>query len=265
MRAVASRFTKQFLIAVCSAWVSIHASAQNNKMLTACAGHTPPFILFFDGQPVGGFSFELLMNLSHQMGMRLSVRQLPWARCLQQVRLGKIDLAIDAYEDAERRKVFHYSNPYYTLTPQVFYRANDPAMSPELINSRAGLMALKGCGVQGYTYDHYGIDALNMDLGAANDLKMLMKLKAGHCDYALEELEYVIGARQGAGEWMDESALQSFQPAWARGPKVHFLIGKDNATGERLLQSLNRAIGAAQFNGTLASLQKRFFDKATKR
>jgi len=27
-------------------------------------------------------------------------------------------------------------------------------------------MALKGCGVQGYTYDHYGIDATTMDLGA---------------------------------------------------------------------------------------------------
>jgi len=86
-----------------------------------------------------GFSFELLANLSKQMGVRLSVRQLPWARCLQQVRLGKIDLAIDAYEDVERRKVFHYSNPYYTLTPQVFYRANDPAVSQELMSNRAAV------------------------------------------------------------------------------------------------------------------------------
>jgi len=30
----------------------------------------------------------------------------------------------------------------------------------------------------------------------ANDLKMLMKLKSGHCSYALEELEYIIGARE---------------------------------------------------------------------
>jgi len=263
MNAIVSRWSRWLLLLAGGAWLPF-AYAQTDKVLTGCAGHTPPFIMFFDGQPVGGFSFELLMNLSKQMDMRLSVRQLPWARCLQQVRLGKIDVAIDAYEDVERRKVFHYSNPYYTLTPQVFYRANDPAVSPELISNRAALMALKGCGVQGYTYDHYGIDVATMDLGANNDLKMLMKLKAGHCNYALEELEYIIGARDGAGDWMDESGLLSFQPAWARGPKVHFLIGKQHAAGARLLQSMNRAISMAQSNGVLAGLQKRYFDKTVK-
>jgi len=263
MNAIVSRWRRWLFVLAVSVWLPC-ASAQAEKVLTACAGHTPPFIMFFDEQPVGGFSFELLTNLSKQMNVRLSVRQLPWARCLQQVRLGKIDLAIDAYEDVERRKVFHYSNPYYTLTPQVFYRANDPAVSQELMGNRAALMALKGCGVQGYTYDHYSIDATTMDLGAANDLKMLMKLKSGHCNYALEELEYIIGARDGAGEWMDESGLLSFQPAWARGPKVHFLIGKQHAAGERLLQSVNRAIGAAQSSGLLAGLQKRYFDKAAR-
>ena len=46
-----------------------------------------------------------------------------------------------------------------------------------------------------YTYEHYDLDARRMDLDADNDLSMLQKLKAGRCDYAVEELEYVIGGR----------------------------------------------------------------------
>jgi ABC-type amino acid transport substrate-binding protein len=105
MNAIVSRWSR-WLLVLAGGWWLPFGYAQTDKVLTGCAGHTPPFIMFFDGQPVGGFSFELLTNLSKQMNVRLSVRQLPWARCLQQVRLGKIDLAIDAYEDVERRKVF---------------------------------------------------------------------------------------------------------------------------------------------------------------
>ena len=241
------------------------AWADSDKVLSACAGETPPFVQFFDGNPVGGFSFELVMQMSKHMGQRARVQQLPWARCLQQVKLGKVDLAIDAYDDAERRKTFHYSSAYYTLTPQVFYRASDTAVRPDAGTDRSALASLRGCGVRGYTYDHYGIDANTMDLGADNDLKMLMKLKAGHCDYALEELEYIIGARQNGGQWLDESNLHAFQPAWAKGPQLHFLIGKQRSDGARLLQAVNAAIAAAKDGGFLAALQKRYFDKAVAR
>ncbi len=238
------------------------ARADNDKVLSACAGDTPPFMRFFDGNPVGGFSFELLMQLSKTLGERARVQQLPWARCLQQVKQGKVDLAIDAYDDAERHKTFYYSSAYYTLTPQVYYRASDSLVRPDAITDRSALLSLRGCGVRGYTYDHYGMNADTMDLGADNDLKMLLKLKAGHCDYALEEMEYIIGARQSGSQWLDESSINAFQPSWAKGPQLHFLIGKERSDGARLLKSVNEAIAAAKDSGFLAALQKRYFDKA---
>lgn len=145
------------------------AMAQNPPTLSACAGHTPPFVLFFEGNALSGFSLELVQQLARELGRPVQVQQLPWARCLQQVKLGKVDMAIDAYDDAQRRASFHYSTPYYTLTPQVFYRAADAEVRPEVLTSRSALAALRGCGVRGYTYDHYGIDASTMDLGAEDD------------------------------------------------------------------------------------------------
>lgn len=235
--------------------------AEHHKVLSACAGHTPPFVQFFDGNAIGGFSVELVQQVSKLLGLQAQIQQLPWARCLQLVKLGKVDVAIDAYDDAERRKSFRYSTAYYTLTPQVFYRAADAVVRPDVFIDRNALTALRGCGVRGYTYDHYGIDASTMDLGAENASRMLMKLKAGHCDYALEEMEYIMGARQSGAQWLDESPLQSFQPVWAKGPKLHFLIGKERADGARLLKSLDNAIAVVKDNGFLSALQRRYFDK----
>ncbi len=235
------------------------AVAQTTRTLSACASHTPPFMLFSQGRPVGGFSYGLLQDVARQMGRKPLVKELPWARCLQDVKTGAIDLAVDAYDDAERHRQYLYSTSYHTLTPQIFYRANSTAISLPL-RGVASLEGLSGCGVHEYTYEHYDLDARRMDLGADNDLRMLQKLKAGRCDYAVEELEYIIGGRTAVPDWLDESDLKSFRPAWARGPQLHFLIGKEHPEAPGLLLEVNQAIAASEKSGTTAALRKRYFD-----
>jgi ABC-type amino acid transport substrate-binding protein len=216
-------------------------------------------MLFSQGRPVGGFSYALLQDVARQLGRKPLVKELPWARCLQDVKSGAIDLAVDAYDDAERRRQFLYSTPYHTLTPQVFYRANSTTISPPL-RGVSSLVGLNGCGVHEYTYEHYDLDAGRMDLGANSDLSMLQKLKAGRCDYAVEELEYIIGGRSSVPNWLDESDLKSFRPAWARGPQVHYLIGKQHPDAQGLLHAVNLAIAAAEKSGTTLALRKRYFE-----
>jgi polar amino acid transport system substrate-binding protein len=235
--------------------------------LKACASHTPPFVLFAQTEPVGGFSFELLQSLSRQMGRKLQVGILPWARCLQYVKSGSVDLAIDAYDDAERHKYFFYSTAYHTLTPQIFYKAGSLFDSLQ-ISAVRDLDRFRGCGVHDYTYEHYDLDATALDLGAADDAKMLLKLKAGHCDYAVEELEYILGGRSHNANWPDESGLKSMRPSWARGPRLHFLIGKSHPRGKELLAEFDQAIALAEKSGQTGALRKRYFgggDKAAKK
>ncbi len=85
--------------------------------LTGCSSNTPPFVVTKEGKGVSGFSFELFQHVAKQMSRSADVTEMPWARCLVEVKAGRINLAIDAYEDAERRKTFLYSTPYHTLTP----------------------------------------------------------------------------------------------------------------------------------------------------
>lgn len=232
--------------------------------LSGCASHTPPFVVFSKGTPVGGFSYELFQNIATQLQRKPVVTRLPWARCLQEVKAGSIDMAIDAYVDAERRKTFLYSAPYHALTPQVFYRAN-ATIDPKLITEAKDLEKFKGCGVREFTYEHYELDASKLDRGAADDLRMLLKLQAGQCDYAVEEREYIVGARASVANWLDESDLRSFQPQWAVGPRNHFLIGKLHPQGNDLLQQVNQAIAGIEKAGTTAALRNRYFEAAAKR
>jgi ABC-type amino acid transport substrate-binding protein len=246
---------------------SAGAWGQTGAVLSACANHSPPFMLFAHGEPVGGFSLELLQALAKQMGRRLQVSDLPWSRCLQYVKSGKLHLAIDAYDDAERRKTYLYSTAYHTLTPQVFYKAGS-LLDALQIRDRKSLDRFRGCGVQDYTYAHYDLQASTLDLGAADDAKMLQKLKAGHCDYAVEELEFIVGGRSYTADWPDESDLKSIRPAWARGPQLHFVMGTGPAQGQALRTELDLAIAWAEKSGLTGALRKKYLgigDKPTKK
>lgn len=233
------------------------AAPQGSVGLTACASHTPPFVLVEKGRAHGGFSVDLLKVLATDMKRELVVSELPWARCLNEVKAGRVDIAIDAYEDAERRTVFHYSEPYYTLTPQVFYSTRSGA-KVEGVRSARELAQLNGCGVHEYTYEHYDLDAGEIDRSAANNLQMMKKLLAGRCDYAVEELEFIIGHRAHAKAWPDETDLRSFQPAWARGPKLHFLVGRKHPEAATLVRRLDAGIAAAGRSGAVTRLRAKY-------
>ena len=97
-----------------------------------------------------------------------------------------------------------------------------------------------------------------MDLGAKNDQALISKLGLGRCDFAVEELEYVIGARRTLKSWPDESTLASFRPPWAKAPQLHFLISRSHPGAVALQVGINRFIASSQRNGFLKSLRKRY-------
>jgi len=228
-------------------------------VLSACAGETAPFVITRGVATPTGFSISLFNRIAEQLQQRASFKELPWARCLEEVKEGRIDLAIDAYEDAERRKVFLYTVPYHTLTPQVFYRRSDANRLGFPFLTLAALQKLRGCGAHEYTYEHYGLEAAKMDLRAKNDQTMLAKLTMGRCDYAVEELEYVVGGRRTERNWPDESELSSFQPTWAKAPQVHFLISQAHPKAQELQNQVNEVISISEKNGFLNALRKTFF------
>jgi ABC-type amino acid transport substrate-binding protein len=198
------------------------------------------------------------------MGRTGVIRELPWARCLRDVAVGHIDVAVDAYEDSDRHTQFLYSSPYYTLTPQVYFR-NQMTVKGLPANSAAELAQLRGCGVHEYTYEHYGLDAKRMDRGAKSDKHMLLMLLADRCDYAVEEREYMLGGRRVERDWPDESNLQSYRPAWAKAPQLHYLIGRMHPEAQKMQSAINLAIDAMEKSGESKALRAAYFSDNTDR
>ncbi len=172
--------------------------------------------------------------------------------------MGNVDVAVDAYEDSDRHTHFLYSNPYYTLTPQVYFQSQMIGKGLPA-NSAAELAIHKGCGVREYTYEHYGLDAKQMDRSAKSDKHMFLMLLAGRCEYAVEEQEYIIGARRIEKDWPDESNLQSYRPRWAKAPQLHYLIGRNHPEAQKLQAAMNLAIEGMEKSGKAKALRAAYF------
>ena len=238
------------------------AWAQDANILTGCSSESPPFVITKDGIGQSGFSVELMRRVAQQIGQEADIRELPWARCLNEVQAGRIDVAVDAFEDAERRKKFYYTSPYYTLTPQIFYptRRRGPGLPATTV---ADLKGFRGCGIHGYTYEHYGLDEKQLDLGAKSNKQMITMLLANRCDYAVEELEYIMGGRSIEKDWPDETSLSSFTPQWAIRPKLHLLVGRSHRRAVKLVANLNNALAELEKSGTTRQLRQQYFPEAS--
>ena len=249
---------RSFAVVIWAHFLIGNAQAQELGKLTGCASQTPPFVMMQAGVGSTGYSVDYFRGVAKSLGRTGVIRELPWARCLRDVATGHVDIAVDAYEDTERHLQFLYSAPYYTLTPQVFFRSNLSGKDFP-VNTVVELAARSGCGVHEYTYEHYGLEAKRMDRGAKSDKHMLMMLLAGRCDYAVEELEYIIGGRKNDKDWPDESALQSYRPEWAKAPQLHYLIGRKHPDAQRLQSSINMAIEGMEKSGEAKALRAKYF------
>lgn len=237
------------------------SGAARGQAVRVCVDPEPPPWTYWARDDQGrrteqvlGFTVDLLHRVFDRLGRPLQVvGDLPWARCLKMVAAGEVDFIADAYLDNERARVYAYSIPYNTLTPQVWSRRDAP-VSPR---SRDELRGLRGCGMKGASYAHYGIDAAELDTGVSSYVKLIEKLRRGRCDYVLEELEVIAGFWMRHKELLGSRAdLASMQPAWASGPSKHLLTRRGGPLAA-LLPDIDRELRQAMIDGSAEKFWRR--------
>lgn len=188
-----------------------------------------------------GSSIELLQYLAKKLKFSVQLQRLPWLRCLQAVESGAMDMALDAYYSPERAARFDYSRPYYYLTPQIFFlRQRFPDGPPA--QTIAEMKQLRGCGIHGYAYSHYGLEAAELDLKAQTHEQLVDKLKAGHCDFFLEELEILQGFTLSGRNYMADKQIDSAEVPDATHPQLHLLLSRNRQPLQTLRPAINKAI-----------------------
>ena len=59
-----------------------------------------------------GFTTDILKHAFKAAGYDIKVKIIPWKRVLSQVKKGKYDAGYPAYDSAERRKIYNYSETF---------------------------------------------------------------------------------------------------------------------------------------------------------
>jgi len=234
------------------------AMAQGTKKsLSACAD--PPSWTYWVTDEAGNktrsastFSLDMLEAAAARLGLSVHFTVEPWSRCMRQVEAGEIDFALGAYYSEERARRFAYSVPYNRATPQVFYMRSRPVQ----INGAADLHRYRGCGLLGSSYEHYGLQAKELDLGVNTYDKIIAKLKIGRCDYFVEELEVVAGYKYVDNDYLADPELMHGPVPGVVAPAAHLIAGL-NTPAAALMPQLDQALLGLVRSGEAARIWRR--------
>lgn len=208
-------------------------------------------------QPTG-FTMELITAVLADAGVSWQLQILPWNRCMDLVAAGAIDIGMDAYHDPVRARRFAYSVPYFRLTPQYFYDRQRPG-GPLRLLKPADFHRYQACGLNSYSYDHYGPVRKRLDQSAESYEQLFSMLKARRCDYFLEEKEVMAGTLALRAPDAPALELASGPVPGATAPELHFILRREGARSTQIRAILNAGIARLQRDGRLAALKAKYF------
>jgi polar amino acid transport system substrate-binding protein len=230
-----------------------------------CDGDTewPPYAYFkrVDGNKTGeviGFSIDVVREVLNENGYELTVdKRLPWSRCLRSVNEGKdFQMVINATYSEDRARMFHISEPYYSLQMGYFYskQAHPDGLD---IQNPSDVNRYTICGILGFSYDHEWLDAGRIDQGARTYAQVLEKIRRNRCDLFLEYYDVVAGLSK-VGEDLLAGSDIGWKPLLGVEPDKHYImVSKQFAEGGKLIEVINNGLAELKASGKLEALKSK--------
>ena len=227
-------------------------------MVVATEDDFRPFEFIKDGKPTG-FDNELVEILKKYAAFEVRQEILPWTGLLAGVSTGKYDVAITAaIITKERAQSLDFTSPIADATHYYLKRKNDTSIKSvkDLSGKTCGVQA--GSGLLGRlpeldTMLKAGGGKMGKVVEYTSYPEAYQDLALGRTDYVVNtviSLKAVVAEKPGVFELGQAVSGKSY-PAWA--------IKKGNA---ELLAYLNEFLAKEKANGTMASLQKKWFGEA---
>jgi len=233
--------------------------------LRACISEVdlPPFAYHQAGSPeYKGYTLDVLQLLLRSSGHQLGrLDQLPWRRCLSQLQQGQYQLALNARSGQFETDSVLASKPLYQLHYLYFYSRQRFPQGLKLQNL-AELPRYRLCSLLGQGYESFGIDAQQVDSGAASYAALIGKLHNSRCDLFIEAREVIAGhllldptlSSKLQDPKLDEAPLTPL----ANGSSLHLLINRDSGGKLGLQQAFDEELDVLRNNGTLAKMMMRY-------
>lgn len=119
-------FKRQFALVLVSV-LCFSASSYADCDISLRWDDDPPYFMVQEGEVVG-IDADLVREAMERLGCGLSLKKLPWARALLELRDGRVDMVSGAYRTPEREQYAYYSNVVGLVSPNIlFIRRSDEA------------------------------------------------------------------------------------------------------------------------------------------
>ncbi len=119
-------FKRQFALVLVSV-LCFSASSYADCDISLRWDDDPPYFMVQEGEVVG-IDADLVREAMERLGCGLSLKKLPWARALLELRDGRVDMLSGAYRTPEREQYAYYSNVAGLVSPNIlFIRRSDEA------------------------------------------------------------------------------------------------------------------------------------------
>ncbi len=232
----------------CSA--SINAYAGDLIPLTAAADPWPPYI--DSDLDSGGVSVELADAAFRTQGYTVTNKIVPWARAMEEVKQGRIDLILDAWWTQERSNDYMFSRPYIDGPLKFIKKRTDKFVYTSLESLRNKSLAL----VRDYGYgdrllsskEYRPVDVSDFLLG-------IRMLEAGRVDLAIEN-ELVARTRLAKESPSSLQKLVFVEPAISNN-YVYVISGYRNPHHANIITAFNKGLTEITANGTFEKILRK--------
>tara|TARA_B100000674_G_scaffold494290_1_gene518491 strand:+ start:1070 stop:1846 length:777 start_codon:yes stop_codon:yes gene_type:complete len=209
------------------------------------ASWQPVSYIASDGRQTG-LGIEILREYAERHGINVRVDiELPWARTLDLLLQGKIDVTAGAYFNDERQRVFQYSDVFYADDIMVFQHVDRRFEYASIKDLKGYQGARPHGGSLGNKIDTYSEQQLDIIYSPTND-RIFDLLRAGHVDYVLIARYDGLATLRKLGI---EDKIIAVEPPLDHNP-VRMMFSRNSPCVEHVAQ-INLLIAELAQNGTI--------------
>lgn len=239
-------------------------AAEPRRSLAICddGEEWPPYT--FHRRPLGevaevtGMSVELIDTILAKHGMRAHVVLIPWARCQEEIKSNRYQMALNAAFSEKRAAEYWLTRPVYQTHSHYFYSRKRFPQGLH-IESADDLRRYRACGVFGYSYAAYGYAEGEVEQGAKTFVALIEKLHLGRCDLFPEQREIMEGFAAVGKNYLSDPDLISAPIPGARPTDFHMMVSRAWPEGERMRQLIDEELVALEKSGRYKRIMRKYF------
>ncbi|WP_186441082.1 substrate-binding periplasmic protein [Desulfamplus magnetovallimortis] len=222
----------------------------------------PPYMIYSeedDDSQIHGIDIDIVKEIANQMNLEVKFLRCPWARCLERMEAGIVDILSSAFKKPEREVFMNYfQQPYLEKLPIAFYLKKGKGT---IIKNYQDIYALREIGVlRGASYfEQFDTDTKINKYAVTSQKQLLLMLLADRLE-AITGYVHTINYRVVAEGFTGKIEKSLFE--YNGVSEVYMAISKNSPFAERV-DEFNRINDELLRNGVIYGIIKSYYDKYT--